>query len=139
MFLLYPLHGQIRPIKCGPCAPINKVHIRAVSCSAISPKERLEGRQWFRLWRWSFCDPIFGNRILDGLRKVYIIGCVSYALSWWCYLFTFGHQKVDVLDPAHGPQNIGPYPCKGYIYILLLIIRGHIYFKSVAYIPLGIY
>jgi len=38
----------------------------------------------------------------------------SYAPSWWCYLFTFGHQKVDVLDPAHGPQNIGPYPCKGY-------------------------
>ena len=30
-------------------------------------------------------------------------------------MFILKHQKVDVLDPAHGPHNIAPYPCKGYI------------------------
>ena len=29
------------------------------------------------------------------------------------YLLTFGHQKVDILDPTHGPRKVAPYLCKG--------------------------
>ena len=37
----------------------------------------------------------------------------------------FDTKKFDVLDPAHGPQVIASYPCKGYHstdYLLVLAI-----------------
>ena len=53
-----------------------RVHQSIFRRSIVLPHhERSQMKQWFGLWRWPFCDPIFEN-ILSRLDKVYVIGYI---------------------------------------------------------------
>ena len=72
------------------------MNLQAVNRSAISQKAGLAGGGSF------FSHPIFRNRILSGLHKIYVMRNVivhhfNSVFNWGSYLFTTCCVRVDVL------------------------------------------
>ena len=69
--------------------------------------ESFQMKQWFGLWRWLFCDPIFKNNILSRPHKAYVIGYIvahhfGGAFNWWSYLFHLDARKFVFLIARTG-------------------------------------